>query len=208
MQGIILEVDIKSDSGIIRGDDQARYEFNLQACRNALPLEGAIVDFEVQEGKAAAIYVLKMPLKAKLDWLFWFLFSFRGRISRDQFLMFLAAALFVCLSATACGAFENLSSLVVAGWAAAFYIFFAILVKRFHDSGTSAAWLVFTGIFSVFSSLIFVEVLNVGTTVMYIMLTLLALLVIFCLYLCFVKGAIGSNRYGNEPYSCKTMRLK
>ena len=89
MQGIILEVDAKSDAGVIRADDHTRYEFNLQSCRNGMPSEGATVDFEVREGKAEAIYILKTSWKAKLDWLFWFLFSFRGRISRDQFVIFL-----------------------------------------------------------------------------------------------------------------------
>ena len=208
MQGIILEVDAKTDSGIIRSDDQTRYEFNLQACRNGIPSEGATVDFEVQEGKAAAIYILKSTCKAKLDWLFWFLFSFRGRISRDQFLVFMLAGLLVSFLSSPVVEYDEIPTSLLMGWIFAFYICSAVLVKRFHDSGTSAAWLIFAIMFFIFAWLIFTRILNLGTAVMYIVLTLLALLVIFCLYLCFAKGSIGSNRYGKEPYCCKTIRLK
>ncbi|MBR1778632.1 MAG: DUF805 domain-containing protein [Alphaproteobacteria bacterium] len=211
MQGIVLEIDVKSDSGIIRGNDQIKYEFHLSACRNALPSEGALVDFEVQEEKAAEIYILKTSLKAKLDWLFWFLFSFRGRISRDQLMIFLAAAILVLPVPVVCAVWSGLTAFLTVGWIAAFYICAAVLAKRFHDSGTSAGWLLVTVAFSVFVMLVVSRVLNlafIGTAATYVLVVLLGLAVVFCLYLCFVKGSIGSNRYGSEPYSCRTARLK
>lgn len=197
MQGIVLEIDLKSDSGLIRGDDGARYDFKTQSCRGGMPLEGTRVDFEIKENAAAEIYVLSTPLRAKLDWLFWFLFSFRGRISRDQLIIFLAGAMLLLP--------------FPAGWGLAFYIFAAVLIKRFHDSGSSAFWLVFTIALGFVITALQLRIWNpafIGTTAKYILIAFLALAVIFCLYLCFAKGSIGKNRYGEEPYFCRTVRLK
>ena len=211
MQGIVLEIDLKNDTGIIRGDDGVRYDFNLQSCRKGQPLDGAVVDFEVQEGKAVEIYVLKTTLKAKCDWLFWFLFSFRGRISRDQLILFLIGALLFLPVPAVCAVWSGFSGFWNIGGLVCAYILFAVLIKRFHDSGTSAGWLMFTLAFAVFVLLIVSRVLNfafIGTTALYVLIALLALIVVFCLYMCFVKGSIGENRYGKEPYCCKTVRLK
>lgn len=197
MQGIVLEIDLKSDSGVIRGDDGARYDFKTQSCRGGMPLEGTRVDFEIKENAAAEIYVLSTPLRAKLDWLFWFLFSFRGRISRDQLIIFLAGAMLLLP--------------FPAVWGLAFYIFAAVLIKRFHDSGSSAFWLVFTIALGFVITALQLRIWNpafIGTTAIYILIAFLALAVIFCLYLCFAKGSIGKNRYGEEPYFCRTVRLK
>lgn len=211
MQGIVLAIDLKADSGVIRGEDQARYEFSLADCLDGNPLDGSTVDFEIQDGKAVSIYVLKTSLKAKIDGLFWFLFSFRGRISRDQFLMFLAASLFVLPLPAVCAVWSGFSVFWNAGALMFSYAFLTVLVKRFHDSGTSAAWLFFTLFFVLFVLSVALRVLNlafIGTSAMYVLLSLAALAIVFCLYLCFAKGSIGTNRYGKEPCSCKTIRLK
>ena len=211
MQGIVLDIDLKTDSGVIRGDDQLRYEFDLADCRKGNPLDGATVDFEVQDGKAVAIYVLSSPLKAKIDSLFWFLFSFRGRISRDQFLMFITASLLVLPLPAVCAVWSGLPAFWEIGGLLFSFSFLSVLVKRFHDSGTSAAWLFFTLVFVLFVMSVSFRVLNlafIGTTALYVLIALSALLIVFCLYLCFAKGSIGSNRYGKEPCSCKTVRLK
>ena len=109
MQGIVLAIDLKADSGVIRGDDQKRYEFNLADCRDGNPLDGTTVDFEVENGKAISVYVLKSPLKARFDWLFWFLFSFRGRISRDHFLAFLAVSSLILPVPAVCASWSGVS---------------------------------------------------------------------------------------------------
>ena len=211
MQGIVLEIDLKSDTGLIRGDDGKRYEFKMQSCRNGLALEGCRVDFEIAEKSASEIYILSLSLKAKLDWLFWFLFSFRGRISRDQFMVFLTGAVLLLPLPVVCAAWSGIGAFFTVGWMIAFYVFFAVIVKRFHDSSSSAFWLVFTLLLSAFVTLIVTRVLNlafIGTTAMYALIAFLALAVIFCLYLCFAKGSIGKNRYGEEPYFSRTVRLK
>ena len=191
MQGIVLGVDLKNDTGIIRGDDGVRYDFNLQSCRKGQPLDGSAVDFEIQEGKAVEIYVLKTTLKAKFDWLFWFLFSFRGRISRDQLIMFLAGALLLLPVPAVCAVWSGFSGFWNIGGLVFAYVCFAVLTKRFHDSGTSAGWLLFTLAFAVFVLLIVFRVLNlafIGTAALYVLITLLFLAVVFCVYMCFVKG--------------------
>ena len=211
MQGIVLEIDLKSDSGVIRGDDAVRYEFKTQSCRGGMPLEGTRVDFEIKDNAAAEIYILSTPLRAKLDWLFWFLFSFRGRISRDQLIMFLTGVLLVLPLPAVCAALAGTTTFFTVGGLMTLYVFAAVIVKRFHDSGSSAFWLIFTLLLLIFITLLQARVLNlafIGTTAIYILMAFLALAVIFCLYLCFAKGSIGKNRYGEEPYFCRTVRLK
>ena len=211
MRGFILDVDLKNDSGIIRGEDKNKYEFALQSCVKGAPLPGSAVDFDLSEGKAVSVYVLEMPLKAKLDWLFWFLFSFRGRISRDQLIIFLTASLLFLPVPAVCAVWSGLSLFWEIGGLLYAFVFAAVLVKRFHDSGTSAAWLVFTAFFSLFVSALAVRALNlafIGATALNVLLVLSGLTFVFCLYVCFAKGSVGENRYGAEPYSCKTVRMK
>ncbi len=211
MQGIVLEIDLKSDSGVIRGDDGIRYEFKTQACRGSIPLEGTRVDFEIKEKAAVEIYVLSTPLKSKLDWLFWFLFSFRGRVSRFQLVCFVVAALLLLPLPAMCAALAGYPFFFTAGGLLICFIFAAVLIKRFHDSGASSFWLVFTLSLAVFVLLIQARVLNfafIGTTMIAVLTVLLGLANVFCLYLCFAKGSIGKNRYGDEPYYCRTIRLK
>ena len=211
MQGIVLDIDLKTDSGIIRGDDQHRYEFNLADCHDGNPLGGSTVDFEIENGKAISVYVLKAPLKASFDWLFWFLFSFRGRISRDHLLAFLMGSLVLLPVPAACAAWSGMSIFGDVGAILFLYIVFAVLIKRFHDSGTSAGWLFFMLAFMLFVLSLVYRVLNlafIGTTAMYVLVSLAALTFVFCLYLCFAGGAIGENRYGKQPRSCKTARFK
>ena len=212
MKGVVLNIDLKSDSGLIRSDDCFKYDFDLSACQNGLPLEGSVVDFEIRDGKADQIYILKTTLNAKLDWLFWFLFSFRGRISRDQFLLFWALSFFLLPVPVLFAALSGYAFAFIEIEALVFLYFVAtITVKRFHDSGTSAAWLVFTLLFDVFVGMLVSQVLIlafVGQTAMYALTVLSALLIIFCICLCFAKGTIGENRYGKEPYRSKTVRLK
>lgn len=209
MQGTVLNVDLKSDSGLVRGDDGARYAFALSVCRAGVPLEGARVDFESENGACVDVYTLSTPVKAKLDWLFWFLFSARGRISRDQLIVFLAAAaLFLPLPAL-CAMLAGSATLSVTGGVLSFYVFCAVLTKRFHDSGSSAFWLAFTLCLSLILALIYSGVLKgVPAAGVWAVVALLCLSALFCLYLCLAKGSFGANGYGAEPYASRTVRLK
>ena len=94
MQGIVLKLDLKTDTGLIRGGDGKRYLFDVKNVEYGLPLEGCAVDFETdEEGKPVSLCVVKTSFKAETDRLFWLLCSWRGRVSRAGFMIFAAAAL-------------------------------------------------------------------------------------------------------------------
>ncbi len=211
MRGTVLFVDLKSDSGVAAGDDGKRYGFSLQSCPAGAPPVGARVDFEIRENAAADVYVLHTPFAAKLDWLFWFLFSWRGRVSRDQMIAFFACAVLFLPVFAVCATWSGIPSFSTAGGVLATYVFLSVAVKRFHDSGASAFWLALTAFLSVLTVLIVARVLNlpfIGTAAVYGLLAFTGLAAVFCVYLCFAKGAVGENAYGAQPYSCRTVRLK
>ena len=194
MKGVVLDFDVKSNEGILRADDGRRYAFNADACKNDIPLAGCAVDFEESFGAVSDVFVTSVPKSVLADKLFWFLFSFRGRISRDAFLAFLAGAFCIFPLLTVFAAFSP-----VVLFRQIFLIFLAVYigscvaVKRFHDTGTSGWWI---------GAVLFVSICVLAV------LTLYGLLVLFCLYSCFAKGDIGENAYGKEPASCRTIRLK
>ncbi len=212
MQGIVLAVDLKSDTGLIRADDGNRYEFDMEDCETGCPLNGNTVDFEIDGGKAVKMHVVKSSIKSFLDGLYWFMFSLRGRISRDGFVAFFAIALPAFLFPAAAMAWAGLPliypALMGSGIA---YVLFAVLVKRFHDSGSSAFWLIATVFIGVIAACAMFKVVAfpfLSDEVVSLLCAVFGLFVLFCLYLSFAKGTIGENRYGKEPASCKTIRLK
>lgn len=212
MKGLVLDFDVKSNEGVLRGEDGRRYVFKADACKKDIPLAGCEVDFEESFGAVSEIYVTSVPKTVWLDRLFWFLFSFRGRISRDSFLVFLAGAFCVFPILTLFAAYSP----VVSGAAnlalfLSVYVGSCVIVKRFHDTGTGGWWLGAALVVGVYFSSVYAGVLASpfrNLTVIYALLTLYGLLVLFCLYCCFAKGDIGENSYGKEPPSCKTIRLK
>ena len=130
MRGTVLFVDLKSDSGVAAGDDGKRYGFSLQSCPAGAPPVGARVDFEIRENAAADVYVLHTPFAAKLDWLFWFLFSWRGRVSRDQMIAFFACAVLFLPIFAVCATWSGIPSFSTAGGVLATYVFLSVAVKR------------------------------------------------------------------------------
>lgn len=212
MQGIVLTVDLKSDTGVIRADDGKRYEFNMADCETGCPLNGDKVDFETDGDKAVKMHVVKVSVKSIFDGLFWFMFSLRGRISRDAFVAFFAVALLAFPFPAAAVAWAGLPLIypVLVGCGVA-YVLFAVLVKRFHDSGSSAFWLITTVVVGVVAALAMFKVVAfpfLSGEVVSMLCAVFGLFVLFCLYLSFAKGTLGENRYGKQPASCKTIRLK
>jgi len=60
MKGQILAID--ENKGIILGEDDKRYEFELNEWKEKIPpLKGAKVDFEIENKKAKNIYLLEIP---------------------------------------------------------------------------------------------------------------------------------------------------
>lgn len=212
MKGVVLDFDVKSNEGILRADDGRRYSFNADACKNDIPLAGCAVDFEESFGAVSDVFVTSVPKSVLADRLFWFLFSFRGRISRDAFLAFLAGAFCIFPLLTVFAAFSP-----VVLFRQIFLIFLpvyigsCVAVKRFHDTGTSGWWIGAALVIGSYFFTVYAGVLSApfrSLTLIYAVLTLYGLLVLFCLYSCFAKGDIGENAYGKEPASCRTIRLK
>lgn len=57
MKGQLLEYSIQSNAGVISGADGSRYTFAGAEWRgNVTPSRGMSVDFDVQDGKAVAVY--------------------------------------------------------------------------------------------------------------------------------------------------------
>lgn len=212
MDGTVLEFDLKNDAGLIRGTDGKRYAFKTAECRSGIPLPGNKVDFELKDGEAAELYVTETPACVRADRLFWFLFSFRGRISRDQFFIFLTG----CLAVTSVFALLMTwtpygNFLIPAGLALMLYIKSCVIVKRFHDSGAGGGWLLFTLLLGLFLMLVHARVIMLpffGGYAAPVLLSFFGVLALFCLYLCFAKGNVGENRYGAKPYTCRTLRMK
>lgn len=214
MQGIVLKLDLKSDSGVIRADDGNRYAFDINNVDYGSPLEGCVVDFDTdEEGKPVSLCVVKTSCKARADWLFWFLCAWRGRISRVGAMTFFAALLVglpVLLSPAVYAGMPD-GWLFGTGLAAA-YVTFSVLVKRFHDSGCSAGWLFSTLFLDVLvlaagSRIVSVPFLS-SNAVLSVMFIFAGLMTLYCLYLCFARGTLGENKYGKQPEPCKTIRLK
>lgn len=212
MDGTVLELDLKNDAGLIRGTDGRRYAFKTTECRNGIPLPGNKVDFEPNDGEAAELYVTGTPMSVRADWLFWFLFSFRGRISRDQFFMFLTGGLAVTSLFALAATWSSYGGyLFPAGFILMLYIKSCVVVKRFHDSGAGGGWLLFTLILGLFLALVHARVIILpffGGYAVPALLSFFGVLVLFCLYLCFTRGNVGENRYGAKPYTCRTLRTK
>ena len=212
MEGVVLDVDLKTDVGILRASDGKRYSFKMAECVNGAPLPGNTVDFEEKEGMACDLFITKTPLRVWADWLFWFFFSFRGRISRDQFFMFAAGAFLLVPLFTVTVIWASFQpALILSGLIFVVYIKSCVIVKRFHDTDASG-WLYGTLLFlSVFLILVMSGVLRLPfftETVAYALIVLFAVLCLFALYLCFSKGNMGDNRYGKKPYTCWTRRFK
>ncbi|MCK9330412.1 MAG: TM2 domain-containing protein [Candidatus Cloacimonetes bacterium] len=64
MKGQILDYSIQSNTGIITGDDENRYNFSGSEWKSDTPPSiGLRVDFETQEKNALGIYVIQNTLK-------------------------------------------------------------------------------------------------------------------------------------------------
>ena len=68
MKGIVLHFDGANENGVIRAEDGRRYGFTAWDYKSAHnPRVGDEIDFEIQEGVAADIYVVKAAAAASLD---------------------------------------------------------------------------------------------------------------------------------------------
>ena len=59
MKGTVLDYSMQTSVGFITGEDGKRYGFPAAEWKEAAPpARGVVVDFEIQEGKAVAIYLV------------------------------------------------------------------------------------------------------------------------------------------------------
>jgi uncharacterized membrane protein YhaH (DUF805 family) len=150
-------------------------------------------------------------------------FSFRGRLNRARYwlaLFIIMVAEMVLGFAQSAPALSSPASLILdllaaAGEAAAFAASLAITVKRLHDRGKSAWWLL--GLYLVPALLTgvivylgFVANTNVGAEADYAallfrvsLLGVFAIMVWFFVELGCRRGTVGSNRYGLDPLAPK-----
>lgn len=197
MKGIVLDADVKSGTGIICAENGERFDFKYENCpHKAAVLPFCDVEFIAQNGEAVEIYVLRSPCRAQIDKLTWFLFSTKGRASRDQFFWFLLAF------APVCAVLPAFSAVL------AVYVALCVLIKRFHDTGHSAAWLF---VFAFFAAAVAAQerfaAFPLFVEIKYVLYGLCAPAGLFCLYLAFAQGNVGKNAYGEEPFKSCTKRL-
>lgn len=207
MQGTVLSVDMNKDAGVLRAEDGKKYNFQFKNVLTGKAFAGSVVDFEINDdNEACEIYTKKTTLLTKLDEAFWFLFSSRGRISRDLFLVYmlgLSALVLVTAYFITIDRIPGLPAFAVT------YTTYCVMVKRFHDSNSSAFWIFLLMIFGAVLALSAFNLVSfISQTGITIIGGLFLLFFAFAFYLCFAKGTKGDNKYGPEPVCCKTIKLK
>lgn len=212
MKGIVLDADVKSGTGVICAENGERFEFKYENCPNRTVLPMSEVLFNVSKGEAVDVYVVKTSWKARIDWATWFLFSMKGRVSRDQFFWFLllysvASPLILLPSVLLLPSdvFLILPLFLV------FFVKICVVTKRFHDTNRSGGWIAAFLLFLAASLAIVGN--NAVTTSLplefsYVLSGITGLLGVFGLYMCFAKGNMGKNSYGDEPDKSYACRLK
>ncbi|MCK9162027.1 MAG: DUF4190 domain-containing protein [Arcobacter butzleri] len=82
MKGKVLDFSVATNSGLISADDGKRYSFARNEWKSPIPPQAnQIVDFEVDENSAKAIYLIKEEEKNTLLAIMSFIFSLIGFFS-------------------------------------------------------------------------------------------------------------------------------
>lgn len=183
MRGNVIAFDPDTNTGAISGHDGKRYDFVAADWHDRRhPAHGDVVDFVPADQRATQVYLLEQEyVQPSLGE---FLFSIRGRISRSQlWLKWIVpvVVIYVVLGLIArIGAADDSTALaLIASILTVLFALFtiwpgiAINVKRAHDRDWSG-W---------FILLLFVPILNVWPMI----------------ELLFLRGTIGSNRFGPDP---------
>lgn len=172
MKGKILDFSIQTNTGIITGDDQNRYNFIGSEWKEAQsPVRGNEVDFEVNaEGQAIAVYKvnsqsssigtqltdLVSPPKGKseeqynpLDWYQKCIkncINFKGRARRKEFWFFQLVSFIIMMLFLFIFGMEGFATTLVT--LVLFFASMAVSIRRLHDVNLSGWWylLSFTGI--------------------------------------------------------------
>ena len=169
MQGTILDYAIQTNTGVISGDDQQRYNFSGSEWQGQrAPTRGDRVDFNIDaQGNATQIYVAinhNSPINQISDQLNklsdqnkheeqynpndWFVKSlknyanFSGRARRKEYWFFILVQFGVILIASVIDSiiFKKPSVLYMLTALALFIPSLAVSVRRLHDIGKSGWW--------------------------------------------------------------------
>jgi uncharacterized membrane protein YhaH (DUF805 family) len=183
VKGTVLGFDPETHAGAISGHDGQRYDFvalEWHAARR--PTRGDLVDFVPDGARAVHIYIVEEEYVPPT--LTEFLFSFRGRISRSQYwLRWLLPVFAISIVLTMCIlAAAHANAWAVGAALGVVYVIFslatiwptlAIAAKRAHDRDWPGPFIL----------LLFVPLVQFWPMI----------------ELWFLRGTIGSNRFGPDP---------
>jgi uncharacterized membrane protein YhaH (DUF805 family) len=180
MKGNVIGFDPDTNTGAISGHDGRRYDFaTMDWHGDRRPQHGDVVDFRADGQRATQIYPVEAAYVAPSIGVF--LLSPSGRISRSQYWLNWALPIFVIGIALALLVFATIDDPTVAATIIPIFDLIilwpgiAILIKRSHDRDRSG-W---------FILLFLVPLLNLWPLI----------------ELLFLRGTIGSNRFGPDPVS-------
>jgi uncharacterized membrane protein YhaH (DUF805 family) len=180
MKGNVIGFDPDTNTGAISGQDGNRYDFATADWHGrSQPRHGDVVDFQAQAQRATQIYMLEAEY-VQPGW-GEFLFSPHGRISRTQYwlrwalpVFVLSMVLYILMMATlntSAGVFFVIIYFIV--MLVLVWPNLAILIKRSHDRDWPWPFIL----------LFLVPLLNFWPLI----------------ELLFLRGTIGSNRFGPDP---------
>jgi len=177
MRGTVLEFNPGQSTGLVSGNDGKRYRFAGSEWRGTVwPVQGETVDF-LADGEAARDV---FPFVVQGEPLRWgrFLFSFEGRITRQQYWLRFVLPFFVITfilgvlaNATGSIVFNLLSGLVNL---ALIWPSIAVGAKRCHDRDRSG-WFLLIGLIPILGAIWLL--IDLG----------------------FLRGTVGPNRFGPDP---------
>lgn len=181
VKGNIIGFDPDTNTGAISGHDGKRYDFvTAEWHGQARPRQGDIVDFQPSGDRATQIYLVDaeyvQPSFSE------FYFSPHGRISRSQYWLrwvlpvvgiWIVAALIAAMVGSSPSAAGGVGILFVIIWLVLIWPNIAIMVKRVHDRDWPWPFIL----------LLFVPLVNFWPMI----------------EIMFLRGTIGSNRFGADP---------
>lgn len=220
MRGEILSYDDVTGTGLISGDDGARYGFERSAIHPpGVARVGARVDFAPEDSRATQILVLagalggpEAPVSEGVAWKGLF-FSFKGRIRRSHFWIGWAILFVLGLVVSFIPTISFVAGLVL------LVGHLAIGFKRFHDMGKPGwlvviPWVIWYAAYGLMVSAFGVEILfnpnaiqgmdpetllAAGSTSFGAMALAAVVSLIFWLWLGIGNSQPGANKYGPNP---------
>jgi uncharacterized membrane protein YhaH (DUF805 family) len=177
MKGNVIGFDADTNTGAISGHDGKRYDFVTQEWHGrGAPHHNDVVDFQPAGDRATQIYLVDAEY-IRPTW-GQFLFSASGRISRSQYWLRWALPVFITtivLEMILFAVFDPQVVVVIMGlyWLCLLWPVIAIYIKRAHDRDRSGAFVL----------VMLVPLLNFWPLIEF----------------WFLRGTIGSNRFGADP---------